>query len=264
MRCCLQGLALIDEADRLGGEGLLAKIQVGELRLGPQDVPARGLGPLDAKLQLLAALVDCAAAFLAGFIELPQAQAQAPQALLALGQLDLGFRRIAIAGLPLAFQPGNLLLETGQAGLHLGQAGLVSLAFFAGFGQPRHGGIVLHRGGPEFAVQGRPLLLELGPALLGGRQLETMVGQRFARLAMGGRVMPDLLLPLGDLGLHLVDGGFGGGDPRVEASQLLVQLPQLAAARNQPLAPCRGPTTSVPSAWRRSPARVTKCTAVDH
>ena len=175
----LEGLAPIHEADGLGGEGLLAKIQVGKLRLGPQDVPARGLGPLDAKFQLLAALVDRAAAFLAGFVELPQAQAQAPQTLFALGQLDLGFRRIAIAGLPLAFQAGDLLLEAGQAGFHLGQAGLVSLAFFAGLGQPRHGRIVLHRGGPEFAVQRRPLLLELGPPLLGGRQLHAMFGQGF-------------------------------------------------------------------------------------
>ena len=182
---------------------------------------------------MLAALVDRAAAFLAGFVELPQAQTQAPQTLLALGQLDLGFRRLAIAGLPLALQAGDLLLEAGQAGFHLGQAGFVALAFLAGFGQPRHGRIVLHRGGPEFAVQGGPLLLELGPALLGGRQLEAMVGQGLGRLAVGGRVLPDLLLPLGDLGLHLVDGGFGGGDPRVEAGQLLVQFPQLAAARNQ-------------------------------
>ena len=103
----LQGFALIDEADGLGGEGLLAKIQVGEFRLGPQDVPPRGLGPLDAKFQLLAALVDRAAAFLAGFLELPQPQPQAPQPLLALGQFDLGFRRLAIAGLPLALQAGR-------------------------------------------------------------------------------------------------------------------------------------------------------------
>ena len=166
----LEGFALLHEADDLGSKGFLAKIQVGKLRLGPQDVPARGLRPLNAKLQLLAAFVDRAAAFLAGFVELPQPQAQAPQALLALGQLDLGFRRFAIAGLPLAFQAGHLLLKAGQAGFHLGEAGLVSPAFLAGFGQPCHGRIVLHRRGPEFAVQRRPLLTELGPPLLGSRQ----------------------------------------------------------------------------------------------
>ena len=47
-------------------------------------------------------------------------------------------------------------------------------------------------------------------------------------------MLPDLPLPLRDPGLHLVDRGFGGGDAGVEAGQLLVQLPQLAAAGNQP------------------------------
>ena len=44
---------------------------------------------------------------------------------------------------------------------------------------------MLHRSGPEFTVQGRPLLLELGPALLGSRKLETMIGQFFCRLGDG-------------------------------------------------------------------------------
>ena len=50
---------------------------------------------------------------------------------------------------------------------------------------------------------------------------------------MGGRVLPDLCLSLRDPGLHLVDRGLGRGDARVEVGQLLVQFPQLAAARNQ-------------------------------
>ena len=230
----LQDFAPLHGANGLRGEGLLAKVQVGKLRLGPQDVPPRGLGPLNAKLELLPALLDRAAALLAVLVALPQAQSQAPQALLALGQLDLGFRGLAIADLPLAFQAGDLLLEAGDAGIHFGQCGFVTLAFLAGLRQSSHRGVVLHRGGAAFPVQRRPLLLELGLAFLRGGEFHPLLGQGVGRLALGGGVVPDRLLPLADPALHLVDRGLGGGDPGVEIDQLLVQLPQLAAAGNQP------------------------------
>ena len=61
-----------------------------------------------------------------------------------------------------------------------------------------------------------------------------MLGQGLDRPAVGGRMLPGLRVPLSNLGLHLVDRALGSGDPRVEGGQLLVQFPQLAAARNQP------------------------------
>ncbi len=173
----LQGLALVEEADGFGGEAFLAEVEIGNFGLGAEDVPPRGLRPLHAEFQLQAALVDRAAAFLAALLELPQSRPQIPQPLFALGQLDLGVGCLATAGLPVNFMPSDLLLEAGQAGFHLGHGRLMPGALFARIDKPCDRRVVLHGGRPQFAFLRGPLLLELGTALFGGRQLDAVFGQ---------------------------------------------------------------------------------------
>ncbi len=140
----LQGLALIKEADGFGGKCFLAKVKVGDLRLGAEDVPSGCLRPLYAKFKLQAAFVDGAAALLARLLELPQPRPQVPQALLALGQLDLGFGRLAGPRLPFDFIPGDLLLQAREPSIHFRQAGFMSRPLLARLGQPGDCCVVLH------------------------------------------------------------------------------------------------------------------------
>ena len=66
---------------------------------------------------------------------------------------------------------------------------------FACFGQPGQGRIVLHRRGPEFAVQRRALLMNW--ARRSSAAVTSCDGRRrLAGLGVGGRVMPDRFLPL--------------------------------------------------------------------
>ncbi len=229
----LEQLAVVDVLDGLAGERLLAEVQLGNLRFRPQDVPTRRFRAAEAIGQLLLAVGDGPGAFLPAFLDLPQPGVQVAEPFLALGQIDLGFGGFAAAGLPLRLQGADLLGQSGQAAFHLGERGIELGAPLAGLGQPAQRRFVLLLGGLKLGFQHAALLVELRPALLGGRNLQPLLAHGVQGLAMFGRAPLELLLLPGDLLLEADRARLAPVDLAFQLGQLRLQGAELAAPGDQ-------------------------------
>ncbi len=229
----VQSLALVDQADRLSGDRLLAEIEVGDLAFGPQNVEAGSLGALGAFGEVFTGLLDGPPTLLLVLLELPGAGLEVSQPLLALGQLDLDFGRLMVGRQPAALDALDLLVELGKARFHLGKRGVDLLSLSAGLRQTASGGFVLGLGVVQFAIQRGPLLVQLGASLFGGRDGHSVLRQGIQGLLVFGRATVDEALPGGDLLLQPGHCALCGFDRPRHFLELRLNRPQLAPPRDQ-------------------------------
>ena len=114
-------LALGQQLDSPSGERLFVQIPLRGCPFRSEDVSLRFVRALGTSGQFLAAFRDCPAPLLLALQDLPHAGAEVAQPFLALGQIHLGLRSVAAAGLPVRLESLHLQVYDGQPGFHVGQ-----------------------------------------------------------------------------------------------------------------------------------------------
>ncbi len=99
--------AQVDVADRFPAKSFFLQKELGQLRLGRQDLGLGFVDAIDAARQLLAAVGQGALPFVAVVRELPQLVSQMIELLFSAGQFDFRRNRLAIAQLAAFIQFGD-------------------------------------------------------------------------------------------------------------------------------------------------------------
>ena len=247
---------------RLAGKRLLAQIELGDLRFGPQDAPLRRARPARRTRPVVGGRRRCArprSCRLSSNCRSCVCKLRSRSSPLASSTLVSVVSRTAGAA---AAPPGRRSARPAPPGcLPISARPASSWRRFSRASASRlQGRLVLRLGCAEFGIEHFALLVELRAPLKGGGDFRAMLGQR--RPASGGArpcAVGLVLVGRQPAAAARASGRLRLFDLVVQFGQLDFQCPQLAAPRDQagwPLAAARQPACRRPA--NNSPAKVTK------